>query len=134
MLRGVGCLIAVVLIAGGCRSVPPNTSSSVETLNLVPSDALALSSDSVQVRPERIRIPVPVFPKETNMRALLPGRAVLEVTIDGRGKVVNLRIISLSSPELTVPVLKAFEQAVYAPVLDSAGNPLRVRFIDSLEF
>jgi len=86
------------------------------------------------VRPERLSMPVPVFPPWLDLEALVPGWVDFSVQIDERGEVITCDLLDTSHSALVEPARVALTQAKYAPVRDPRGVPVRVRFRDRVEF
>ena len=80
------------------------------------TDTTALPADLVEVRPELLSAPVPVYP-EVLRRLGVTGRVMVDVVVDTLGRVEpqSLRVVSAPHPGLVEPVRQALDRALFRP-------------------
>jgi protein TonB len=82
--------------------------------------------------PRKLRDVAPVYPAVA-LRARIQGAVVLDCTVDTRGRVTEVRVVSSVNPLLESPALEAVRQWVYTPTLVS-GVPVPVLLTVTVKF
>lgn len=85
-------------------------------------------------RPERVAMPVPVFPPDFDWEAMPGGWVEARVTIDPKGAVIAVEPVDASAPELVEPTIMALREARYKPEKAPNGVPIRVDFVERIEY
>ena len=85
-------------------------------------------------KPQRLSMPVPVFPQGVVFDPMIPGWVDFDITIDGEGRVVAAMLIESSHDELVAPAQEALMRAVYKVVGGESGGAVFAQFRDRVEF
>lgn len=75
--------------------------------------ALAPVRNRLEKAPERVEMPVPVFPASTDWAVVAGGWVELRITINLHGEVTAVEVLDSSHPSLIIPVVEAVKKARY---------------------